>query len=464
MTFLARIRTSIAKAVAPRGAQAPFASGGSWRVIHDPYPGAWQQNREVSQEDILRFSAVYACIDLISNDIAKIRPRVVMRANDFGQDYWKEVEANDRPLVRRPNRYQTRIQFLQEWIGSKLAHGNTYCLAERGGSRGAPVALYVLDPRKVDPMVTPMGEVYYRVKKDWLAGLDQDEDVYIPASEIAHDRGHCPHHPLIGVSPLYAGSAAASLGVNIGQTGNTFFSRSAMPSGILSAPGSMDKDAAASIKHQWETSFSGENAGRIAILGNNLKFEQLTMKAVDAQQREQMKDAAEEVARVFHVPAHKIGAGAPPTFNNIAAMNQAYFTDCLQIHVESIETLLDELFDFGPGMGWDFDVEAALMRMDPTSRADANQKGISAGFLAPNEARASDGRAPVKGGETPYLQQQYWPIGDLTGRPVPGTEPAPAAPAPADDEPPEPSDEEKVKELINRVALKAAAKEGVEWT
>ena len=59
-------------------------------------------------------------------------------------------------LLRRPNRYQTRVEFFRCWVISILLHGNTYVLLERDASRRV-VAMYVLDPALVMPLVTEDG-------------------------------------------------------------------------------------------------------------------------------------------------------------------------------------------------------------------------------------------------------------------------------------------------------------------
>lgn len=444
MNLIARARSAIAKAVAPRGARS-WTESGRWNVIHDPFPGAWQQDIDVSEDSVKLFSAVYACVDLISSDIAKLRPRVVQKTDGV----WLEVDANSRPLVRSPNRYQTRIQFLQEWMQSKLYSGSAYILIQRG-ENGSPESLYVLNPARVDVMVTQDGAVYYRIGQHWLAGLT-DEDIYIPASEIIHDRCMTINHPLIGVSPLVSSFASASLGMRISKTGSNFFSKSALPSGVLTAPGKIDPVTAKRLKDTWETKFSGENAGSIAVLGDDLKFTPLTMSAAEAQQLGQMEWAIGDVARTYHVPAHKLGAGAPPTFNNISALNQDYYQQALQRHIEDIEVLLDQAFGFGPGIGWDLDLEG-LLRMDPVTRSTVNKEGIAGGWLKPNEARASEGRAPVEGGDTPYMQQQNWPLAELTGRPEPGAQPAPPSHEDVDEE-----SEAAAKMLLSRFRRKAFA-------
>src|SRR5690554_7165571 len=89
--------------------------GSGWRVISEPYTGAWQRNDEIHASDIRAFFAIYSCITLISGDISKLRARVMAMDSDGIQ-----VELGNYSVLRNPNRYQNHIQFKQWWQTSKL--------------------------------------------------------------------------------------------------------------------------------------------------------------------------------------------------------------------------------------------------------------------------------------------------------------------------------------------------------
>ena len=74
--------------------------------------------------------------------------------------------------------------------------------------------------------------------------------------------------------------------------------------------------------------------------------------------------------------------------------------------------------------------------MDETAKTESSQKAISSGGLSPNEARKKYfGLGPVEGGETPYLQEQNWPLALLAARELPQRPPtAPAARLPPDED------------------------------
>jgi HK97 family phage portal protein len=391
---------------------------GWWPLVREPFTGAWQRNMEIRAESILTYHAVYACVTLIAADVAKCRCRLVEKGQD---GIWREVTVPAfSPVLRRPNRIQNRIKFFEQWIVSKLLHGNTYVLKQRD-NRNAVVAMYVLDPVRTRPLVAPDGSIYYQVGHDNLSGLYDPTatTITIPASEIIHDVMVPLYHPLCGVSPLTASGMAAAQGLAIQRNSTRFFENFSQPGGILTAPGTIDDPTAERLKKHWEENFGGDNVGNVAVLGDGLKFEQTAIKAVDAQLIEQLKWTAEVVCSTFHVPAYKVGVGTPPAYNNIEALERNYYAQCLQKLFECIELCLDE----GLGLaehrdheyGTEFDLDD-LLRMDTATLVEAEAKAVGAGIKKPNESRFRLNLEPVPGGDTPYLQQQNYGLEALAKR------------------------------------------------
>ena len=387
--------------------------GGWWGIVRESFTGAWQKNIEVKLDTVLTYSAVFRCVSLIASDIAKMPLRLVERGGD---DIWVPVDSPSfSPVLRKPNRYQNRIQFITNWVESKLIHGNTYVPKERD-ARGVVAALYVLDPNRVKVLVAPDGEVFYQLCRDDLAGVtDLDAAVLVPASEIIHDRWNTIYHPLVGTSPIYACGLAAIQGIRIQTTSAHFFANGAQPSGVLVAPGQVSPENAKRLKEHWEANYSGQNVGRVAVLGDGLRYEPMTQKAVDAQLIEQLRWSAETVCSVFGVPAYKVGVGAQPAYNNIESLDAQYYAQCLQIHIESIELCLDEGLALPQKYGTEFDLDA-LLRMDTATQIQTYAEGVKGGLLKPDEGRAKLGYRPVEGGNAVYLQQQNFSLAALAKR------------------------------------------------
>jgi HK97 family phage portal protein len=436
----------------------PVNGAGGWLgTIRESFTGAWQRSVTIdSQRDILAFSAVFTCVTIIASDIAKLRIKLV---EEDAAGICTEVARGSPflPVLRKQNRYQTRIKFIEQWIVSKLLYGNTYALKERD-ARGIITTLYILDAKRVTPLVAEDGGVYYQLAQDALSGLP--EQVTVPASEIIHDTMVSLWHPLIGVSPIYACGVSATMGKRIQSNSTKFFDNMSRPSGMLSAPGTITDETAARLKASWEENFGGNNVGRLAVLGDGLKYEAMTIPAQEAQLIEQLKWTIEDVARCFHVPLYKLGGAAPPS-TSIESLNQGYYSDCLQALIESAELCLDEGLALPTGYYTEFDL-GGLIRMDTAARYDAKNKAVAGGWMSPNEARAGENYKPVTGGDSPYLQQQNYSLAALAKRDAKddpfGTapKPAPAAVAPSTPEPgalePKPAPPDEAAALLDYIA------------
>jgi len=410
--------------------------------VRESTAGAWQRGVAVDPLGaITAFGAVFACIARISNDIAKLDLELTVEdENGICEDapatspYWQ--------VLRRPNAFQNRIQFLQFWLTCKLLYGNAYALKQRD-QRGIVTALYLLDPRRVIPQVTPEGDVYYSLAGDDLSKVPAGQ--VVPASEIIHDRGVTLWHPLVGVSPIYACGASATQGMRIQKNSATFFENMSRPSGMLSAPGTIDEVTALRLKEEWEKNYAGLNLGRLAVLGDGLNYQAMTIPASDAQLIEQLNWTVEDIARAFGVPLYKINSGPMPTNNNVEALESQYYSGCLQVLVESIELCLTEGLGLGYGATIGYEVELdldGLLRMDSATQIEMLSKAVGGAIMAPNEAREKRNLKPVTGGDSVYLQQQNYSLEALARRDAqpdpfgktPVSAPTPDAAPPAKDD------------------------------
>ncbi len=387
-------------------------------VVREPYTGAWQHNEEIRIDTALSNPTVFRCVSLIAGDIAKTPLRLVALDDD---GIWTETTAAAfSPVLRKPNRYQTIGHFLEQWVLSKLLYGNTYVLKDRD-QRGVVTTLYVLDPTKVTPLVSPDGSVYYQLRQHQLAGLP--EDLAVPAREIIHDRWNCAFHPLVGLSPLYACGGAA-LQANTIQTQSTeFFSKGGRPSGLLVAPTEIDPKTAERLSTTWHSL----GPGKTAIVGYGMKYQDIGTTAADSELVAQRDSTVTTIAGCFGVPASYIDSTKQPPYANSEA-TQLQYRSTLEVQLIAIERGLDEGLELPAPYGTEFDIDA-LIWMETATKTKAATDAVTGGVMTPNEARFKYfGLGPVVGGDDVYMQQQQFSLAALAERDAsdPFAQPTPA--------------------------------------
>lgn len=386
----------------------PVRSVGTWKpLVHEPFTGAWERGQELQIKDSLTSYAVFACISLISKDVGKLP--IIARTEENGIK--TNVKFKGLAVINKPNKYQTRQQFLESWVTSKAASGNAYIYKIRD-VYGEIEQLIVLDHTTTVVCVDPDGEVFYRIHEDPLN--NSGEQLLVPASEIIHDRQNTLYHPLIGLSPIVACGLTASTGENIQKYSNKFFGNDARPSGILATSEDLDDEEGDKIQKGWDKKYSNGGEGGVALVSGGVTYQALSVPAADSQLIENLKLSGEIVCTTFNVPSFMVGIGTAPS-GSVEYLNSRYFSACLQSYIEAIENLLNEHIEKPSNVVLEFDPRS-LFRMDSNAQMSYLASGTGAGLLSPNEGRAVLGYAPVEGGESPVMQQQNYSLAALSKR------------------------------------------------
>ena len=430
----------------------PPLSHGSY--VHEPFAGAWQMNKECWGPSGI-FSAVYACIAIISGDLAKLPPRIRTQKTDGSK-----VDEPNHPaalVLNNPNGYQTRVDFWGQFMASALFNGNVYVFLQRDPNNIIR-SMHILDPRQVRVLLSDDGSVFYRIGQERLAELLATD--VIPARDILHHRLLTMNHPLVGLTPLYAAGVSAMTGQTIQQNSFAFFANMSRASGVLTSPGKISQELANRLKTEWDQNFKGGQMGRTAVLGEGMKWEPLTISAADAQLIEQLRWSVEDVARCFRVPTYMLTDASKVSFKNAETLARNYYSQTLQYHIESIEARIDQAFGLTGNTFCEFDL-AAMLRMELDARMAAYQTGIQSGVLTINEARKLEELEPKEGGDEPLVQAQYRPL-SMAGQPVtaaPTAEPPPPTdPDEPDPEADDPDAEELADEELNALRLRVTTR------
>lgn len=387
----------------------------------------WQQGR-----DPIRMGnnpTVAACVDAYAHTMAALKTNHVRYDADGGKTIITTSPA--ARFLRAPNSYQTRTDFMMNFIKALLYNGNAYAAAIRD-QRGQITQVNQLDSIGTHPMVEPdTHQIFYAAGGNDLT--DYDPSVLIPQRDVLHVRLYTPRHPLVGVSPIT--NLTMNIMSNNAITAHqaTFYNNMSRPSGIISVDKELNREQMQTLREAWHAQSRQLNSGGVPILAFGAKWNSMVLSSQDSQMVEAFQMGVEEIARAFRVPPPLIGDTGDSTYNNVEQLVSNWLAMGLGFHVEHMETALSRFFGLPPDQSIEFDVDS-LMRTDFAGRIDALTKGITGGLYSPNEARRKEGLPEVDFGDEPRLQAQVVPLSQVGLIPAADTAPAADGVAITDDE------------------------------
>jgi HK97 family phage portal protein len=183
-----------------------------------------------------------------------------------------------------------------------------------------------------------------------------------------------------------------------------FYGQGATPSSVLEVDGDMTVEQAKALQATWET--QNRRKRRPAVLTGGMKWKPIQSSAADSQMNDTRMEQVLQIARIFRVPSHMIGArGDSQTYANVESAGMQFVQYTLMPWIRRIEMGLSSIMAQPDELVID---PAGFMRADIAGRYRTYQTGIMAGILTPNEARSAEGLEP------------YFPGGDAFVMALPG--------------------------------------------
>lgn len=244
--------------------------------------------------------------------------------------------------------------------------------------------------------------------------------------EIVHFKFPPINDLYYGAGPLYAASYGVDLNKHIKTWGINYFMNNAQPSGVLYTDEGMNNDAFQRLKDSWNRKHKGsENAGKIAILTNGLKYQQVGSSLKDCKFEEVSREVRDEILAIFGVPASKLGLVEDVNRANADANDYTYQKETVLPRLMLIEEKLNEkvmpMFDAGLIVKFDNPVPE-----DKEFRLREREINIRSGFSSIDDERIKDNLEPYELPETivPLIPFSLTPAGtpkpevDENGLPV----------------------------------------------
>jgi HK97 family phage portal protein len=356
--------------------------------------GRSNSGKIVNERTAMQTTAVYSCVRILSEAIASL-PVHLYRYTDTGKE-----RVYNHPLYYllhdEPNPEMTSFVFRETLMSHLLIWGNAYAQIIRDGT-GRVLGLYPLLPDKVEVDRDDKGELYYIYNRysDENPNFEDYGRVYLPQEDVLHIPG-LGFDGLVGYSPIAMAKNAVGMTLACEEYGAGFFENGATPGGVLEHPGVL-KDPA-KVRESWHAVYGGsKNAGKVAVLEEGMKYQQIGIPPEEAQFLETRKFQVNEIARLYRIPPHMVGDLDKSSFSNIEQQSLEFVKYTLDPWVIRWEQSLQKALLL-PQEKKEYFVKLnvdGLLRGDYQSRMTGYSIGRQNGWLSTNDIREMENMNPI---------------------------------------------------------------------
>ena len=277
--------------------------------------GRTTSGKPVNERTAMQTTAVYACVRILAEAVASLPLHVYEYQDDGGKKL-----VHDHPLYYllhdEPNPEMTSFVFRETLMSHLLIWGNAYAQIIRDGA-GRVLGLYPLLPDKMEVQRDDKGNIYYVYSRnsDENPTFKEYGNIKLKAEDVLHIPG-LGFDGLIGYSTIAMAKNAVGMTLACEEYGASFFANGANPGGVLEHPGVL-KDPS-KVRESWNSVYRGvNNAHKIAVLEEGMKYQQIGIPPEEAQFLETRKFQINEIARLYRIPPHMVGDLDKSSFSNI---------------------------------------------------------------------------------------------------------------------------------------------------
>jgi len=373
---------------------------------------------QITEQAALGSSAVWACVNLISQTVATLPFNHYLKSAD--DERTKLAKSKLAYLLNcEPSPDYSGYTFKEIMTASAVLHGNAYAEISRDPYTGEPNGLWFIPPNNVQPYYdTTTESVWYAIYSgDYRGGVPY---MGIPHNNMLYILG-LSYDGLAGYSPLYLQRETMALHIASQRYGASFFKNGARPAGIIKFPNKLSPESKDALRRSWDSFHAGSgNAGRVAILEGGLDFQKLQLDPEEAQFLQTQRYSREEIASIFRVPPSMIGAA--PHSDAIESVSLEFLRS-IQPWLSRWESEIKRKLIYNSAEYVEADTKSVL-RTDLRSRYDAYAIGRQWGWLSVADIRRLENMNSDVAGMDDYLKPMNMERLDTVGAVIPKLVPA----------------------------------------
>ncbi len=354
----------------------------------------------VNAQSALSHGPIWQGINILAGDQGML-PLVLMRRD--GEDRVEDIGHPSSKVIRdRPNRDMLPHAFRELMVMRAILWGNGCAAIIRNEMTQLPQELLPLPPDATHPEYDSLGRLHI-VTRLQSPNSSTPESFAFPYEDVFHLAG-LSRDGVWGHSFVEVAKNTIGHGLALQRHGNKTFANGARPSGVLEHPSKLTPEARSQLRKEWNAIHqSVDNAGRIAILFEGMKFAPMSVSNADAEWLAAKKWDRREAAGLLNLPPFKLGAIEAEIRANMEQQNRMYLQSGLARWLNKwIEELTRKFLRPREAETrshyWHWKT-AAFLRGDLKSRYEAYRIGRDGEWLSPNEVREFEDMSPRPGGD-----------------------------------------------------------------
>lgn len=345
----------------------------------------------------LSLSAVYRCVDLITDNIA-ILPITIKNVDN---EHISEITNHSLNNVfeNKTVNEMTMYTLMKMMIQSVLLYGNGFAYIERN-NKGDVIGLQFLHPADV------------------IINYDKyNRNLYYTITTIRKNVEPCNIIHLIknsydGVNGKSVISYANRSIANGNQTENqalSFFESGCNLSGILSTSGPLNEQQKEQIRTSWSNAYSGSGSG-LAVISGGMTYQPISVNANDAQLLESRHFNVVDICRFFGINPVLLGENNGVSLGTMEQIQQQFISHTIQPYITMIEQEFNRklLKPSESNLKIELDTNE-LIKTDKNALASYYSTLLDKGILCINEVRKEMGYNAIDGGDKHII-----PYSDIT--------------------------------------------------
>lgn len=338
-------------------------------------------------------------VRMVATALAGIEPVLKMGEKDLA-----EAHPAHR-LLRRPNPFMDRGEFLASLVSDLLLEGNAYAVevvaGGNGEGRGELRELWRMRPDAMECELGPTGAPlkYYYHQKGHKRAFEVDVDAgRLP---VLHIREYAPDDDVYGMSALEPAMRSVDIYNLSTDYYNALLQNSAQPGGALKYSGDPDTGSKLSdeqferLKREIEAMAGAKNTGRPLVLDGDLEWVPMGLSPVDISYLDVRRDTARDIALCFGVPPMLLGIPGDNTYSNYQEAQRALWRETVIPLATRIYGKLAAWLSRHYGEAFEIVVDLDTISALSGERLDTYAMARDATWLTTNERRELTGWEPL---------------------------------------------------------------------